>query len=198
MGDATLPRLSEEGVVLPADWAESEKGNTWLHNDDNQVLWIELAGGCWLEVEQASGSSPYWGVRVVLTDAEKTWAHVHANLGGWEVGRWNLPRPPRLSRYGTIFGDGEADDEDEDPGGTVELLVNLVVFDDESRNDANIREVKSMAGKDPSSVDRLGASIDVLFHFAAFEKAVTIADAMCRLEFVNGATPYDPGTGERY
>jgi hypothetical protein len=196
MGDATLPRLSEEGVVLPADWNESEKGNTWLYNGDNQVLWIELAYGCWMEIEQANGSSPYWGVRIIQTDAEKTWAHIHANLGGWEIGRWNLTRPPRLSRYGTILGDEEAGDDGEDTDGTAELLVNIAVFGDNDRNAANIEEVKALAGKDPSSVDDLGPSIDVLFHFATFEKARAVAAAVDKLEFVNGSHPHDPGTGE--
>jgi hypothetical protein len=105
-----MTAILPEGILLPLDWCESEKGNTWLHNGDSQILWIELINGYWLEIEHTDGCSPYWGVRIIRTDADKTWAHVHSELGGWTVGRWNLPRLPRAID-GVIVGEEEGEDD---------------------------------------------------------------------------------------
>jgi hypothetical protein len=106
----TLPELTGEGILLPLDWTESEKGNTWLHNGDSQVLWIELVNNYWLEIEHSEGNSPYWRIGIILTDADRTWAHIHSTLDGWTVGRWNLPKPPR-EIDGVIVGDEEGEDD---------------------------------------------------------------------------------------
>ena len=85
----------EKGTVMeiPNDWMASEKGNTWLCDDDgNHVAWFQVDGRH-LEVSVTPGNSPGFYIRALPDEEnkpEKIARHINKNLSGWHVRRCNI------------------------------------------------------------------------------------------------------------
>jgi hypothetical protein len=80
-------------MEIPDDLLVSEKGNTWLCDDDgNHVAWFKIEGR-FVEVSVTPGNSPGFYLRL-LTEKEccdeKIARHVNKNLRGWHVVRMNI------------------------------------------------------------------------------------------------------------
>jgi hypothetical protein len=80
-------------MEIPEEWMASEKGNTWLSDDDgNHVAWFRV-NGRYMEVSVTPGNSPGFYIRV-LPDEEnnqgKIAEHINKNLSGWTVVRCNI------------------------------------------------------------------------------------------------------------
>jgi len=79
-------------MELPEDWMASEKGNTWLCDDDgNHIAWLR-AGSRYIEVSVTPGNSPGLWARV-LSEAygeKKIVQHINRSLSGWTVVRCNF------------------------------------------------------------------------------------------------------------
>ena len=81
-------------IQVPHDWMASEKGNTWLCDDDgNHVAWIRV-GDHFIEVSVTPDNSPGLWVRVWGDTGEKAERgivkHINKSLKGWTVRRCNL------------------------------------------------------------------------------------------------------------
>lgn len=92
-------------ITLPADWTESECGNTLLGNDDGAIAaWITVDGHC-LEVTYTPGNYPAFYVTVIEHNPVKLQKHIVENLGGWFCHRWNVGEfPAPVDRSGRIVG----------------------------------------------------------------------------------------------
>lgn len=74
------------------NWMASERGNTWLSDDDgNHFAWFRV-GGRFLEVSVTPGNSPGLWIRLLPeVEGEKDIArHINLNLQGWTVRRCNV------------------------------------------------------------------------------------------------------------
>ena len=79
-------------MQIPEDWMASEKGNTWLSDDDgNHVAWLKM-GERLVEISITPGNSPGLWARLLPEDeGEKSIVrHINNNLQGWHVRRCNL------------------------------------------------------------------------------------------------------------
>ena len=78
---------------IPDDLLISEKGNTWLCDDDgNHVAWFTIEGR-FVEVSVTPGNSPGFYLRALPddeNDPEKIAKHINRNLSGWTVRRCNI------------------------------------------------------------------------------------------------------------
>ena len=80
-------------MEIPDEWMASEKGNTWLSDEDgNHMAWFRVDGR-FLEVSVTPENSPGFWIRV-LPDEEnnqgKIAEHINKNLSGWTVVRCNI------------------------------------------------------------------------------------------------------------
>jgi len=79
-------------MELPEEWMASEKGNTWLSDEDgNHMAWFRV-NGRFLEVSVTPENSPGFWVRVLPDEdtTEKIAKHINDNLSGWTVVRCQL------------------------------------------------------------------------------------------------------------
>jgi hypothetical protein len=79
-------------MEMPEDWMASEKGNTWLSDDDgNHVAWLKV-GERMVEISVTPGNSPGLWARLLPEDEnpETIAKHINRNLQGWTVRRCNL------------------------------------------------------------------------------------------------------------
>lgn len=102
----------DKGFTLPPDWADCERGNTYLVSDDgdSRIAWITLAGSLRLEIDIVSDNYPALTVRLVdKTDAELA-THILRELGGWYVKKINLNDP----RLANLSAGDQIDEVEED------------------------------------------------------------------------------------
>lgn len=74
------------------EWIASEKGNTWLCDDDgNHVAWLKM-GDRLVEFSVTPGNSPGLWARMLAEDEdeESIVKHIQKNLKGWTVRRCNF------------------------------------------------------------------------------------------------------------
>jgi hypothetical protein len=75
------------------EWMASEKGNTWLCDDDgNHVAWLKMEGRI-LEVSITPDNNPGLYARLLSPDEcseNKLAEHINKNLKGWLVRRSNI------------------------------------------------------------------------------------------------------------
>lgn len=79
-------------IKVPHDWIVSEKGNTWLCDDDgNHVAWLKM-GDRLVEFSVTPGNSPGLWARLLPAEEgpESVAKHINKNLKGWTVRRCNL------------------------------------------------------------------------------------------------------------
>lgn len=80
-------------MQIPEDWMASEKGNTWLCDDDgNHMAWLRM-GDRIVEISVTPGNSPGLWVRVLPPeegDHKKIARHINGNLKGWSVRRCHI------------------------------------------------------------------------------------------------------------
>lgn len=79
-------------MQIPEDWMASEKGNTWLCDDDgNHVAWLKMDER-FVEISVTPGNSPGLWARLLPEDegAEHIVRHINKNLKGWIVRRCNF------------------------------------------------------------------------------------------------------------
>jgi hypothetical protein len=79
-------------MQIPEDWMASEKGNTWLCDDDgNHVAWLKM-GERLVEISVTPGNSPGLWARLLPEDEgeEQIVKHINVNLQGWTVRRCNF------------------------------------------------------------------------------------------------------------
>lgn len=78
---------------LPDEWMASEKGNTWLCDDDgNHVAWLRV-GDRFMEISVTPGNNPGLWARILGEEesSERSIAeHINKNLKGWNVRRCNI------------------------------------------------------------------------------------------------------------
>lgn len=78
---------------IPEEYMASEKGNTWLSDDDgNHVAWFRIDGR-FLEVSVTPGNSPGFYLRALPDEEsgeESIARHINGNLKGWTVRRRNI------------------------------------------------------------------------------------------------------------
>lgn len=78
---------------IPDDYLASEKGNTWLSDDDgNHVAWFRIEER-FLEVSVTPGNTPGFYIRALPeeeSNEESIAKHVNRNLKGWIVRRRNI------------------------------------------------------------------------------------------------------------
>lgn len=73
-----VPTIAQ--VTLPANWLESEKGNTMIEGSDGQTaVWIHIKGTVYLEVTDSPCNSPRFYVTFIR----------------YQLTRHNLPSVPR-------------------------------------------------------------------------------------------------------
>jgi len=81
-------------MQIPDDLLVSEKGNTWLCDDDgNHVAWFKIEGR-FVEVSVTPGNSPGFYLRALPdeeNDPDKIARHINGSLQGWQVRRTNIP-----------------------------------------------------------------------------------------------------------
>lgn len=79
---------------IPEDYLVSEKGNTWLSDDDgNHVAWFRISHGRFLEVSVTPGNSPGFYLRALTEEEsreESIAGHINVNLKGWTLRRRNI------------------------------------------------------------------------------------------------------------
>ena len=79
-------------MEIPEDWMASEKGNTWLSDDDgNHVAWLKI-GERLVEISVTPGNSPGLWARLLPEEEspESVARHINRNLQGWLVRRCNI------------------------------------------------------------------------------------------------------------
>lgn len=79
-------------MTIPEDWMASEKGNTWLCDDDgNHVAWLKM-GDRIVEVSVTPDNSPGLWIRLLGPDEghSSIAKHINENLSGWSVRRCNI------------------------------------------------------------------------------------------------------------
>ena len=80
-------------MELPDDWMASERGNTWLSDDDgNHVAWLK-SGSRFIEVSVTPGNTPGLWVRLLgeeESSERKIANHINKHLKGWTVRRCNI------------------------------------------------------------------------------------------------------------
>jgi hypothetical protein len=79
-------------MEIPDEWMASEKGNTWLSDEDgNHMAWFRVDGR-FLEVSVTPENSPGFWIRVLPEEdtEEKVAKHINDNLSGWTVVRCNI------------------------------------------------------------------------------------------------------------
>lgn len=78
---------------IPDEWMASEKGNTWLcDNDGNHVAWLRV-GKHFMEISVTPDNVPGLWARILSEEegSEKNIAaHINKNLKGWSVRRCNI------------------------------------------------------------------------------------------------------------
>jgi len=79
-------------MELPEEWMASEKGNTWLSDEDgNHMAWFRV-NGRFLEVSVTPENNPGFWIRVLPDEdtSEKVAKHINDNLSGWTVVRCHI------------------------------------------------------------------------------------------------------------
>lgn len=79
-------------MQIPDDWMASEKGNTWLCDDDgNHVAWLRM-GERTVEFSVTPGNSPGLWARLLPEEEGEAHIvrHINKNLQGWTVRRCNI------------------------------------------------------------------------------------------------------------
>jgi hypothetical protein len=113
-----LDWLPDGSVILPPDWQDDEKGNTWITDEDTgqHLLWVLLARMAedritYLEIELAPQCSPSWDLRLTTTTPEALAHRIVADYAGFAVNRWGLPGdPPTTDKDGTLVQSPPPDD----------------------------------------------------------------------------------------
>ena len=81
-------------ITLNDEWQTSERGNTWLVDDDgNHVAWFDIASAHRLEVSVTPGNYPGFLVALLTpelsTDAHLA-KHIMERCRGWSVRKCNI------------------------------------------------------------------------------------------------------------
>jgi len=86
-------QAKEREAEMTEEWIASEKGNTWLCDDDgNHVAWLRM-GDRILEVSVTPDNNPGLWARLLSPEEshpEKLADHINKNLSGWSVRRVNV------------------------------------------------------------------------------------------------------------
>lgn len=95
--------MSVEQVTLPADWLETENGNTMVTRDDGSMAaWIHIKDNIYLEITDTPDNSP----RLYVTFIEATQAAlkkaIRERCEGWYCVRWNLSTKAPIDEQGCI------------------------------------------------------------------------------------------------
>ena len=108
MGEYGNPKFDEfflpgaKAVVLPKDFAESERGNTWLSNDGgDHATWIRLGGNLFLEATITLGNYPGFCLAVIEKTEKQIARHISKNLKGWFVHKCNI-KGVRIGKDGEV------------------------------------------------------------------------------------------------
>lgn len=110
-----------KSLAIPPDFVDTERGNTWLIQEDgyntNHVAWILLwqntepdKPSAYLEVSVTPANYPGFYVGRVDRTSEQLREHIQVKLQGWQVRKCNIP--------GVVIEDGEIPyvEEEEDNG----------------------------------------------------------------------------------
>jgi hypothetical protein len=86
-------QAKEREAEMTEEWIASEKGNTWLCDDDgNHVAWLRM-GDRILEVSVTPDNNPGLYARLLSPEESSNASiaeHICKNLSGWYVRRCNL------------------------------------------------------------------------------------------------------------
>lgn len=86
--DSVLERTFQDGSLIDG------KHNTWVQNDESDVIIIELAEGLWLKAARYVDDTPYVCFR--YNDRDAMVAHILDEYAGWDLVAAGLPE---LERY---------------------------------------------------------------------------------------------------
>lgn len=95
------PRIAK--VTLPADWIQSEKGNTMLAGDDGAIAaWIHIKDNVYLEVTDTPDNNPRLHVTFIEATQEALEKAIREQCEGWYCVRWNLSTKAPIDDEGRI------------------------------------------------------------------------------------------------
>lgn len=90
-------------VTLPADWLQTEKGNTMVVGDDGAIAaWIHIAGNVYMEITDTPGNSPRLYVTFIQETPAKLKKAIREQCKGWWIVRWNLSAKAPVDEHGCV------------------------------------------------------------------------------------------------
>jgi hypothetical protein len=85
--------------MLPEDFVENERGNTWLMSDDDghyiligiEVDEDDIETSQYLEITLVPNNYPGFYIQTIQTYNSELLETIQDSFAGWDVRRWNLP-----------------------------------------------------------------------------------------------------------
>ena len=100
---------------FPEDFAESERGNTWLLGDnDNHYILIglnvcnnDIEASHYLEISMVPDNYPGFTIETISIYNEELKKFIQDRYAGWAVRKWNLPFDAPVDEVGEIKEEDE-------------------------------------------------------------------------------------------